>query len=160
MREIKFRGIRCSLRYEGQDKWVYGNYVESSRSWHGCHPHKSWIMPSPMTNGGWFAPAGVIAVKDESVGQFTGLHDKNGKEIYEGDVLKNNLADNPFGVVTWHNDGYFFIDCGFGKFPINANGYRSLGEMLVLKIDNVKDVFFEVIGNIHDNPELLKGGVK
>lgn len=149
-RVIKFRGkaIEPSLG------WIYGDLIQLSE-----------VLPVIQRYEGQMLVGGEECkrfsqdkVHPETVGQFTGLHDKNGKEIYECDVLKNNLSDNPFGVVTWHNDGYFFIDCGFGKFPINANGYNPLGKMLVLKIDNVKDVFFEVIGNIHDNPELLKGG--
>lgn len=127
---------------EGQ--WVYGE------------PH-TIDCPTPHIHT---ADVGKQPIDKETICQFTGLRDKNGKEIYECDVLKNNLSDNPFGVVTWHNDGYFFIDCGFGKFPINANGYNPLGKMLVLKIDNVKDVFFEVVGNIHDNPELMEGGAQ
>lgn len=137
MRTIEFRGKRVD-----NGEWVYG-YVDATM-------YKDIVVIHTET--------GTFGVNPETVGQFTGLHDKNGKEIYEGDVLKNNISDNPFGVVTWHNDGYFFVDCGFGKFPINANGYRPLGEMLVLKLDNVKDVSFEVIGNIHDNQYIPKGG--
>lgn len=147
MRTIKFRGKNLH-----NGKWVCGYLSDVDNTPIG----KVGIINSKPFSGCEESTM-VIA---ESIGQFTGLHDKNGKEIYECDVLKNNLSDNPFGVVTWHNDGYFFIDCGFGKFPINANGYNPLGKMLVLKIDNVKDVFFEVIGNIHDNPELMEGGAQ
>lgn len=144
MRDIKFRGIRCSLRYEGQDRWVYGNYVESSRSWHGCHPHKSWILPSPYTNGGWFSLAGAIAVKDETVGQFTGLYDKNGKEIYEGDIL---LWNERKLFIKWRQKDcrYVLIGCHDNDYVLNA--YKC----------NIEDDF-KVIGNIHNNPELMEGG--
>lgn len=138
MRTIKFRAKQLM-----NGSWVYGDLHLLA-----AHPH---IHPAKGVS---------YLIKEDTIGQFTGLKDSEGQEIYEGDVLKTNLSDNPFGVVTWHNDGYFFIDCGFGEFPINANGYRPLGEMLVLKLEFVRDVFFEVIGNIHDNTELMKGGAK
>jgi uncharacterized phage protein (TIGR01671 family) len=151
MRTIKFRGKRIV-----NGNWIYGDLFREIALTPTGRKRKSeysgfWAIQTETSDG-----IKSFSVAPETIGQFTGLNDKNCKEIYEGDVLKNNLSENPFGVVTWHNDGYFFIDCGFGKFPLNANGYRPLGEMLVLKIDNVKDVFFEVIGNIHDNPELIK----
>lgn len=149
-RQIKFRGKAIKNTFSINEKeakikigdWVYGAVI----------PFDDGIdlIYEREPNNPKICGCHGIDVDQNTVGQYTGLNDKNGKEIYEGDILKNNFSDVPFGVVTWHKDGYFFIDCGFGKFPINANGYRPLGEMLVLKLDNVKDVTFEVIGNIHD----------
>ena len=66
--------------------------------------------------------------------QFTGLHDKNGVEIYEGDVLREQDAVVDIFMVEWHvND----IDCGWNISPSDT-------------------WYSEVIGNIHDNPELLE----
>lgn len=81
-----------------------------------------------------------IAVEDTTVGQFTGLMDKNGNEIYEGDIYR---YDNPDSIneVSYCAGGGF---AGFDLTPAIHNENRLL------------DV--EVIGNIHDNPELLKGG--
>ena len=145
-REIKFRGIRCSLRYEGQNKWVYGNYVESNRSWNGGHPHKSWIMPSPITNGGWFAPAGVIAVKDESVGQFTGYKDNEGKEIFEGDIIRAQYEDCD-AYTGWHGlrevtDEVVFE---YGSFRLKNTYPFDIGRLWDMNNSKVN-----VIGNIHE----------
>lgn len=135
MRTIEFRGKRI----DGEG-WVYG-YVDATM-------YKDIVVIHTET--------GTFGVDPETVGQFTGLYDKNGKEIYEGDILKNNISNIPFGVVTWHHDGYFFIDIEFGKYPIRTN-FRPLGEMLNVKLGygNVKVVTFEVIGNVYDNMELL-----
>ncbi len=67
--------------------------------------------------------------------QFTGLYDKNGKEIYEGDILSNDF--DPRGVVV-------FIDNGF--WLVRSNGDRHMPNL----------EYREIIGNIHENPELLK----
>lgn len=70
--------------------------------------------------------------------QFTGLHDKNGKEIYEGDILKESMLADPMKVI-YHNGSFVAYD-GLGpSLPI-------LGGSLA----------YEVIGNIHENPEIVK----
>ena len=86
----------------------------------------------------------------ETVGQFTGLYDKNGKEIFEGDVLKD-IDDIP----RFERPMIIEYDrCGFG--------YKEVGYNCVTSIDDKEfglEYFtdeFEVIGNIHDNPELLE----
>lgn len=140
MRQIKFRG----KRHNGE--WVYGSVVYSSNSVVAIHYE---IDTGAVRRFDW------CYVDPDTVGQFTGLYDRNGKEIYEGDIVKTRLSKNFFGIVTWHTDGYFFFDTSNGEWKRWSDGYRPAGEMLRLRCDGTC-VDFEVIGNIYDNPELLK----
>lgn len=86
----------------------------------------------------------------ETVGQYTGLTDKNGTKIFEGDILSGHLdelfpEDESRYPVVWHDYGWH-IKCGNKSFD-------TLEQWWVAK-------FLEVIGNIHDNPELLERGAK
>jgi len=85
----------------------------------------------------------VECIKELDVSQFTGLLDKNGKEIYEGDGCKDEW-DNTW-QVTW-SDEY----AGFELMLIHAG---ILGE--ILKLNICRAIEMEVIGNIHENPELV-----
>lgn len=152
-RVVKFRGKRCK-----DGEWVYGSYVESDTSWSKGRPHKSWILPSPMTNGGWFSIRNAYPVIDETVCQFTGLVDKNGNEIYEKDIIKAinyysktiNKQKPKTGYIAW-----LAQECGFvivWKEYDSRLGHRNRGSGY--DYDNS----IEVIGNVFDNPQLLKGG--
>ena len=128
MRQIKFRGKDVET-----DKWVYGDLIQ-----------RIGYMPSIMyayEHNGKIC-YGECAVKRETVGQFTGLLDKNGKEIYEGDIYRYTHPDS-INEVSYCAGGGF---AGFDLTPAMHSENRLL------------DV--EVIGNIHDNPELLKGGAE
>ena len=87
-----------------------------------------------------------IDVAPETVGQYTGLTDKNGKKIFEGDICQTKgfplIDDKPF-VVEWNSDecSFYWRDVlGTDEFNIGVSQNTT------------------IIGNIHDNPELLKGG--
>ena len=88
-----------------------------------------------------------VYVNPETIGQFTGLRDAHGKEIYEGDIVKWK-ADNLLYAVIF-NWGMFYASvevCNqetYGGFPLHA-----------LAEENGKDI--EIVGNIYDNPELIK----
>lgn len=79
----------------------------------------------------------TFPVLPNTIGQFTGLHDKNGKEIYEGDIVSftaDKESKNWVRPIKWLGAGFTFGDI----FPLN---YPS--------------GCYEIVGNIHDNPELL-----
>lgn len=120
-REIKFRGLRTHGK-----GWAYGYYSYSVEfSGHFIE----------FDNKGKDSQEEVIP---ESVGQFTGLHDKCGEEIYEGDILNDQI------VVTWRAD--------LASFALMKQGWaydHYFGEA----VDAGNTV---IIGNIHENPELLQ----
>lgn len=106
--------------------------------------NKCWIYCDAIING-WAIlneNGGMAKINPETIGQYTGLHDKNGKEIYEGDIVKIKYRDEDIGKVIYEHNG-FSIDV--------TNMNKNYGR--VSFVNN----FIEVIGNIYDNPELLGG---
>lgn len=89
-------------------------------------------------------------VDENTIGQYTGLKDKNGKEIYEGDIIGCN---NPkIKHLIFYNEKE-------GRFMAALNGDTWNYFMGVCGLDNSRwNASKEVIGNIHDNPELIKEG--
>lgn len=141
-REIIYRGKRCS-----DGKWVYGFYVESKTSWIGHKPHKSWIVSDAISNGGFFNILGRYAVKDDTVGQFTGLHDKNGKRIFEGDIVEvTSIRYEDFMKKMLCEIVYDNGLCCFDFLALDRKRCMCA---------TIPDAEIEVIGNIHDNTELL-----
>ena len=145
-REIIYRGKRCS-----DGEWVYGFYVESKCSWQGHKPHKSWIVPNAISNGGFFNILGRYAVKDDTVGQFAGLYDKNGMKIFEGDIVEvydftSAYASKYRGVVKMYR-GSWCVEYEDSILDIVAHPR--------LFFDDFADRKTEVIGNIYDNQDLL-----
>jgi len=83
--------------------------------------------------------------------QFTGLKDKNGKDIYEGDILSNDRYADELRQVIWNDVGALFQTVYFRAIQIRTSGGRFPNSM---PLDT--DWHFEIIGNIYQNPELLK----
>ena len=91
--------------------------------------------------------ANCLYVDENTVGQYTGLTDKNGKRIFEGDILRLAYHPEEDVIIEWH-DGRF-------KFR-KRNKPKDYGYESLCCVQNTVD-YLKVIGNIHDNPELLKG---
>lgn len=149
MRTIKFRGKDIET-----GGWLYGDLFQPL----GRFP--SIINTEPDING----KVAYIqtSVKKETVGQFTGLLDAFGKEIYEGDILRSDEypfncdgVDNYFAEVVWADNVCGFYRITHKKANSTVRGI-SHGNWSELEEEDIKS--FEIIGNIHDNPELLKGG--
>ena len=147
MREILFRGKRID-----NGEWIEGYYVKAVHHWHKHGIHEDWLITGAAANGGWFAIHNRHAVDPATVGQYTGLTDKNGKKIFEGDIVAQNWydfdepADDSFGEVV-----FSVADCSFSVLDLNKNEIMSMGHGCAYHYE------VEVIGTIHDNPDLLKG---
>lgn len=134
MREILFRGQQRKkgekVRLDGspvESSWFYGNGVLQSRG------QSSIIYQTEPV----FSKHSVYS---DTLGQYTGVTDKNGTKIFEGDIVTGYF--NHEKIV-----GYIFYG-GNAQFFIQRDGIYGIG------LDN-SDCWLEVIGNIYDNPELL-----
>jgi uncharacterized phage protein (TIGR01671 family) len=125
MRQIKFRGKETSK----PNRWMIGHYYEENGA------SFIWVK-GEMKN--W-----PIEVDAETVGQFTGLLDKNGKEIYEGDIILLGKNKTYTAQIVYRNDSLRIYSVG---------GY-FIGDLDYIRQCGIE--YCEVIGNIIDNPELL-----
>ncbi|MDR2207143.1 MAG: YopX family protein [Flavobacteriaceae bacterium] len=145
-RKIKFRGKR-----NNDNRWTYGGAVGN---WNNC----TFIIPDDSFSfscNGSDIDFDVDYVLPETVGQFTGLHDKNGKEIYEHDI-----------VILNEPEPYNYVDClikyenATASFCLIAL-YDDCSIYELYKKGTVMSLYIpiekiEVIGNIHENKDLLK----
>ena len=133
MREILFRGKRLD-----NGEWVEGAFCpkDCDMPFGPMVDKPSIIKLDDPCSGFWFE------VDPNTVGQFTGLLDKNGKRIFEGDVFAWGYA----GVYDMrYVVSYDAVTTSF--IGVRKHGFLSLSGITI-----------EIIGNIHDNPELLEGG--
>ena len=141
MREILFRGKR-----KNTGEWIEGNYVYAPEGEGTYEDEQHFILMIPK-HGGVGMDHEVIP---ETVGQWTGLTDRHGTKIFDGDVVHNGFANAIVKLgrhsipccgccYTWHDSVGFYLD--FGEY-IGSDEHT---------FDDL-----EVMGNIHDNPELLE----
>lgn len=143
-RKIEFRGKRID-----NGKWVYGDYFKTPLTDENS---------GTKSEAGWFFLTGELrhcigqdnvafTVDEKTVGQFTGLRDKNGKKIFEADIVKIDdreigAKDIIIGEVYWCAD-YTLWKAGPGFCVWSKKGHSDLSPNI------------EIIGNIYENPELL-----
>lgn len=149
MREIEFRGkvineiILNGRVVKEKDTWVYGGFTDNIGG--------TFIL-QPDSGYGFIQ----IKINPETIGQYTGLKDKNGTKIFEGDIVKctrKNIDDkykNYFGIVQY---GAFNCTCCTGVYGYEIQGldFYSLPD-----IRHYEEI--EIVGNKYDNPELLEKG--
>jgi len=137
MREIKFRGKRID-----NGKWIYGSLIIEEDTI--ADALKYFIKPFIFLKGKLIVP--------ETVGQYTGCKDKNGKEIYEGDIVLIDGGDSFLGIKQQYVVRYDSINASY-CFETNN------GDKIYLTNFGNPDFFIknkvEVIGNIYENPELI-----
>ncbi len=145
-RTIKFRGKRPDNK-----GWAYGDFIHGV----GMHYGNTYILPNQQWLPTDCDPLDGYEVTPDTVGQFTGLHDINGKEIYEGDILDTKTSDYcPNGyqfICKWIDSGFALIYQGMTYSEKRKNPWLN---RYPLCKENVKDLC--IIGNIYDNPELIK----
>ena len=152
MREILFRGKRLD-----NGEWVEGWYQPETtiKHWNGSQETVG-VTSAYKVEEGFLEDT---LVDPPTVGQYTGLTDKNGKRIFEGDMIKP--FDDEVGkmVVEFHH-GQFLL-CLYGERGYMAEyGWEEEGNYGCFEAEPLSSYGddIEVIGNIHDNPEMLKGG--
>lgn len=135
-REILFRGIRKDSR-----EWVEGVPIESNMNGEGYETfmytdHTIHNAISLRVGGGHFGRC--VEVIPETVGQFTGLLDINGKRIFEGDIVQSATIRNRQWIIEYRNDSEFvgFVPCEIGKVKNSLSTFVAWNTL-------------EVIGNIH-----------
>ena len=124
-------GVR-SIKFRGKDiihnEWIYGGLAEDKNENVVILPKNNW------QKGG--------CVDKDTIGQFTGLYDKNGREIYEGDIVLHKTYHGEKPCVVRFECGAFIV--GYHKGSSIKRTPMLINKSCVL------------IGNIHDNPELIK----
>ena len=144
MREYLFRGKRTD-----NGEWVEGIPIQTHIGTFIVYEEN----PHYCSQYGYMEISELVMVDPATVGQFTGLMDKHGKRIFEGDILEERIRTRPGsdGKPRWRTRKYI-VNWEFAGFSLVAIGAKGKPSRLI----NI----WPVIGNIHDDPELIKGGNK
>lgn len=142
MRDILFRGKRVD-----NGEWVEGYYAKVA----------DYLSEQPIDlifePDGMLFPhseiCGCIDIDSKSIGQFTGLYDKNGNKIFEGDAVKTKFGR--LCIVEWFSTRVY---CGWDLKPVDTFDNIRHTEPPT-EYDMWEDKNLEVVGNIHDNPEFV-----
>ena len=141
MREILFHGKRVD-----NGEWVEGDVLQTR--YHSGHIEYQIMPQTPISS--------AYPVLSETVGQYTGLTDKNGKKIFEGDIVKctDTINDFEFNAVVEFGNPNGEYNWGYQlKF---ISGEESNFDILCWVDMEETGAYIEIIGNIHDNPELME----
>lgn len=160
MREILFRGKDL----QEQNGWLYGYFYKSDINKRERESGKATLIFTPDCDTFIYVPEyhNSWMVKSEAVGQYTGLTDTNGTRIFEGDIIKSE-QDGMIGVIRFGE--YQTTNWGNGECHLgfSIEWYGKYSDLLRrdlgwwVKFGNTD---INIFGNIHDNPELLKGEQK
>lgn len=137
MREILFRGKR-----KDNGEWVEGYYA--------CIGETTVILTGELDFSKWDIKAKMNVIIPETVGQFTGVTDKNGIKIFEGDIVKWDYRSSDGKVYQVKYD----VSCACFVTSREHNG-----AIIYLSFDN-DGQHIEILGNIYDNPELLENNTR
>ena len=135
MREILFRGKRVD-----NGEWIQGDIVQFP-----VHGVVRIVEQEPSSK--------EAEVDSDTVGQFTGLTDKNGRKIFEGDIIHLEYSQVFFGGVYF---GEYTAEVSYKEGCFITDGINN-GDEIETPLSGFNNDEVEIIGNIHDNPELLGG---